>query len=1088
MQGAASPRRIISRIVVCLMFLLFAVCSQAQTELGTVRGIAQDASGAIVPGAAVTLTNQETNAAKSVTSNTDGAFEFPFLPVGTYRLEVKAQGFESYVARDILIRAREVRRIDASLTVGATTSEVTVEVGAATIATEGGYIAAGFSNKQFVDSPMSQQTFFPQRFMTTLPFVQSQNGNVNLRFAGQAPSQIAQNMDGIPNDGANNLTQNMNDFEDLQVVPVLNGAEFSRIGEFSMVSRRGSNQFHGRITYDLTNSFLNARSYFNPGKKPPYKEHRGVANFSGPIIKDKLFFYGAYNLDRIPSASYYTRVVPTTAFRNGDFSALATPLKNPFTGGTYAGNQLTGINATSLKIQNTYIPEPNTSVTGANYQFQHPFPTDLLKWDGFHTRIDWKSNPNNLVFGRFINRLTPYVLAGAFKGLGTWTRMRNSSQLMVNDTWTMSPRLVTSVEFGWTRDIIRDGDTISGVTPTNAADAISTIGLQGVNPQNFNVMGFPTMAITGYQTLSEPVGGLNQNRNDLFYSVISTYAKGKHVIKGGAQLRTFRDHPQAIPTDVFGSFTFNGSFTGNAYADFLLGLPFTSQRNQNALTNRTSTAYELGVFLADTFKVSPKLTLDYGLRWETFSPANYKDGLQYNYDPATGNVIIPTIGIPFKSSLYNSNINVVAGNPYTKADLWNFRPRVGVSYRLNGKTFVRGGIGSYTEALGNLYRLQGTGPFAVSQTYTNTFASGVPQFTFPNPFPATGTGAAVPSQSVIGYPSRTDQGTILQYTASVERELGNRFGLRISYAGSRSMGMNYLLETNKPKAQTKVFAASDRPRAQFVSTQVYMNDGNAKYDAGNIMINRRTTHTIVEAHYTFAQSTYDYGNLQDPYNHYQWNKDAYNSRHRFVLSTSYDLPFGRGRSFGSKAPGWVDAVIGGWQTTFVQFLQSGQYFTPTFSGSDPSGTNTSGGIPDRIGNGNLARGQRSASRYFDTTAFVCPGGSYNSNGTMVCPATPIGRYGNSGVNIIEGPGWHVSHLSALKKWKIYDRLTTTFQANVSNLFNSPHWDFPYANVSVTSGASQAGKVYQIKDAASNALGGQENAGPRQVSFRLRVEF
>ena len=354
--------------------LLSTASVYAQTELGTIRGVAHDPSGAIVPGAVVTLTNQQTNNSKTDTSSSEGEYEFPLLQPGVYRLEVTAPGFQSFTARDILIRTREVRRLDAGLLVGSANAEVTVEAGAATIATEGASISAGFDNKQFVDSPLSQQTFFPQTLMSALPFVQTQNGNVNLRFAGQPPSQIAQNMDGVPNDGANNLTQNMNDFEDLQVVPVSNGAEFSRIGEFSMVSRRGANQFHGRIAYDLTNSFLNARSFFNTGKKPPYKEHRGIANISGPIIRDKLFFYGAYNLDRIPSASYYTRSVPTVAFRNGDFSALSAPLRNPFTGGTYAGNKLTSINAVSQKVQDTYIPLPNISVTGGNYQFQHPFP------------------------------------------------------------------------------------------------------------------------------------------------------------------------------------------------------------------------------------------------------------------------------------------------------------------------------------------------------------------------------------------------------------------------------------------------------------------------------------------------------------------------------------------------------------------------------------------------------------------------------------------------------------------------------------------------------------------------------------------
>lgn len=1059
-----------------MLFVLFAaLCAHGQTELGTIRGVVMDQSGAILPHVQVTLTNQETNTPQTVLSNSEGAYEFSFLPVGTYRLEVANTGFEKFVAKDILIRAREIRRVDSKLTIGTVGSEVTVEAGTATIATEGGQISAGFDNKQFVDSPMSQQTFFPQTLMTTLPLVQSQNGNVNLRFAGQGPTQIAENMDGMPNDGANNLVQNMDDFEDLQVVPAQNSAEFSRIGEFSMASRRGSNRWHGRVTYDLANSWFNATPYFNT-TKPPFKEHRGTASVSGPIVRDKLFFYAAYNLDLIPASTYYQRNVPITPFRSGNFSSISTPLKNPFgvTGATFAGNQLTGINPVSQKVQDLYIPTPTTTGSNNNYQFLHPFPTDLMKWNGVTGRVDYNLTKNDQVFARFINRITPYILAGSFKQLGTWTRTRNSSSLVGNETHIFSPKVVSSLEFGWSRDYIIDGQTTHGITPTLAPAAISAIGLQGVNPQNFNVMGFPTMSINGFQTLTQNVGGVNGNRNDFFGSSITTISSGKHVIRTGAQLRYFHDNPQLIPADTFGSFVFNGTFTGNAYADFLLGLPYSSTRS-NPITNRTSTAYELGIFATDTIKITPKLTADIGLRWELFPSGRYDDGLQYNWDPVTGNVIVTPEGLTKKKAFYPPGINVVAGNPFPNANLTNLRPRVGAAYRISDKFVVRGGIGVYTEALGNLYRLQGGGPFAVSETYINSIVGqtattpGTPQFSFPNPFAASNTNAVPPSQSVVGYPTDTKQGTITQFSLTVEKELPYRIGSRVSYVGSRSAGMNYNLEINKPAPSTTPFTAASRPYRQFVSAQQVMNDGQASYDALQFELIRRTKGVVVEAHYTLSNSMYDFGNLQNPYNHYLWNRDAYNARNRFVLSTSYDLPFGRGRAHFSNAPRWADAVIGGWQTTFVEYLQSGQYFSPSFSGSDPSGTNTSGGLPDRIGNGNLPRGQRSATRYFDATAFAVP---------------KLGTFGNSGINILEGPGLHLSHLSVLKRWRLVDGISAVFQANASNLLNSPHWDFPRTDIFVP---TTVGRVYQLKDSGS-ALGGRELSGPRQLAFRLRIEF
>lgn len=324
-----------------LWLLLVSALTLAQNDLATIRGVITDQSGAMVAGAVVNATNTATAAAHEVTSNEQGEFEIPYLVQGTYRLTVTAGGFQSFVAQDVLIRARELRRLDAQLTVGSASSKVDVSAGAAVISTEGSQVSGGFNNTQFVNSALSQQTFFPQSYMTTLASVQTQNGNVNLRFAGQGPGQIAEAMDGMINDGANNLVQNMNDFEDLQVIPVNNTAEYSRVGQFTMVSRGGGNQFHGRFEYDLANSYFNARSFFSP-TKTPFKAHRGLANVSGPIIKDKLFFYAAYNFDRVPASSYYTRNVATDKMRIGDFSDYlrqtpAVIIKDPLTNSAFPG-------------------------------------------------------------------------------------------------------------------------------------------------------------------------------------------------------------------------------------------------------------------------------------------------------------------------------------------------------------------------------------------------------------------------------------------------------------------------------------------------------------------------------------------------------------------------------------------------------------------------------------------------------------------------------------------------------------------------------------------------------------------------------
>jgi hypothetical protein len=1055
--------------------LLISGIAFAQTDLATLRGIVTDQSGAAVPNAKLTLLNTGTNIPRESLSNENGDFEIPYVVQGTYTLTVSSQGFKNFIANDLLIRAREMRRLDVKLELGAVGTEVTVSGGAAIIATEGSQIASGFSREAFVNSPLSQ-SFFPQAFMTTLPNVQTQQGGFNMRFAGQPSAQVAENMDGVPSDGTVNLVQNMQDFEDLNVVSTNNTAEYSRIGQFSMASKGGTNALHGRVYYDLNNSALRARTFFE-GRKIPYKEHRGGANVSGRIIKNKLFFYAAYSLVRIPSSSLYLRDVPTAAMRAGDFSGQAV-IRDPFNGRTpFPDHRIPAsrINPVSAKTQDQFIPTPNRGAAGTlfqNYQFVFPWPTDLYKWDSVTDRVDWVISSKNQMFGRFINRMTPYVLNGPFEQLGAWTRKRNHYSIAINDTHTFSPRLVNTALFGWAKDYFIDGEETGGVVPQKGDAAVAAIGLQGVNRGGYSVMGFPTMTIAGITQLRQQPGGVNLDRNDYTFTDSLTYSLGRHVLKTGAALRTFRDFNGGIAEGNYGTFSFDGSMTGDGtrsgvgYADFLLGVPQQSTR-LDPLTNRRQNAYELGLFLTDTFKVNSKLTLDLGLRWDYFRHAKYEDGLQYNWDPTTGNVIVPQDAIARISPLYPKTIPVTAGDVFPSPKMTNFRPRLGAAYRVTDKFVVRGGYGIYSETLGPLHRAQGTGPFQIAETYINSIVNGAPVLTFPNPYPSTLAAAGVPSQSVSGYPLDTSNGAIHQFNVSIEREVA-KFGLRGSYIGSRSRGLNYSIALNKPQPSLIRFTADRRPYPQYVGASYSYSDGASNYDAGQFEVTRRAGGLFLNAHYTFSNASSNFLNLENPYKHDYWNRDAFNSRHRFVFNTTYDLPFGKGRTHMSSAPKIVEQAFGGWQLGWIAYLQSGQYYNPVFSGSDPSNTNTLGGIPDRIGNGNLD--SLSPDRLFDPSAFAVP---------------PQGRFGNSGVNILEGPGLNLHHLSAVKQFAITERVKFVLQTMLTNVANHPIFDFPTGNSLNISVPGSVARATQLRDAGT---GGREMSGPRQFQFRFRVEF
>ena len=349
------------------------------------------------------------------------------------------------------------------------------------------------------------------------------------------------------------------------------------------------------------------------------------------------------------------------------------------------------------------------------------------------------------------------------------------------------------------------------------------------------------------------------------------------------------------------------------------------------------------------------------------------------------------------SPLYPDTINVVAGQVVPNPKKGNLRPRVGVAYRFANDLVIRGGYGQFSEYFGRFARGFGGGPFEITEDYQNEIVNGQPLFSFPNPFPDLSL-ANVPSQNIEGYPTDTDNGVIHQFNLSIEKQIQS-VGFRVSYLGSRNRGMNYRLNINKPQPSLEPFSADRRPFPQFVNATSWREDGETDYDALQFKVNRRMGNLQIDAHYTYSQSMSNMLNTQNPHAPLVWNRDAFNSRHRSVVNLNWDVPLGKGKRVLGNAPAAVDAILGGWTASWISFFQSGQFFSPSFSGADPSNTQSFGGLPDRISDGNLSPGSRDINRWFDASAFVAP---------------PAGRFGNSGVNVLEGPGWNLHHLSMLK--------------------------------------------------------------------------
>jgi hypothetical protein len=1073
------PKMKANSAVLALLLLLsvLSISSYGQEGLSTLRGTATDASGAVVPGVTVTAREVLTNVVvRTVTTDAQGNYEMPALKSGSYQVTATLAGFKKSVVDDVLLQSNQVKRVDIKLEVGEVTNQVTVSAASATIQTEEGKIGSDFkAEEQYASLPIPGNAFSGTwAVLAVLPDVQRQPGDWGSpTFAGQGGSQIHMGQDGVKEETTNSQTVNMEAVAELKAVVVNNTADYSRVGYFDTITKSGTNDFHFDGSYYYRTSAAAARGFFEEEKTPVIYHTFNLAA-SGPIIKNKTFFYALWNGERVPAHSFHLINVPTDAMRKGDFSALGTII-DPTTNSPFPGNVIpdSRISSVAKATQDLLIPAPNRgdpNVPVNNFSWTHNWPDDQFNANVFMVRIDHQLSEKNSLYGRIQMYFPQYVLVGNYPET-VWTKTRHSYSWAVTDTHTFSPAVVNSFTFGGNFDSENYDGTVDGVQPASGAELVKQMGLQGVNQAGISTPGgSPVLNISGYDQISIVPGGYDRPGENFNVADSVSWAKGKHVLKIGGELRTYSFYNEIVSNDNYGNFSFDGAFTGDAYADFLLGIPISSTR-LNPLVNRTDTSKELGLFVTDTFKVTKNLTLDLGLRWDRFTSTTYKDGLMYNWDPSTGNVIVPQDAMSKISPLYPSNITVAAGDVVPKPDEWNFVPRIGFAYRLDDKTVIRGGYGIFNEFMPSTSssggRVNGGGPFEIAETYTNSITNGAPFFQMPNPFPTSLVSAEIPSQDVRAIPMKTKNGQIHQFNVSLERQIGD-IGVRLSYIGSRNRNMNYSIGTNMPEPSLIPFSDNRRPFPQFVGTTVYRTDGGQNYDSMSLNVNRRVGQVTFDAHWTWAHGMNNTPFVGDgiqvnPYEPLQWSRDFF-AKHRVVVNAMWDLPFGHGKRYGANVPSAVNQVIGGWSVTWVAYFMTGQYFSPTFSGADPSNTNTYGGYPDRVCNGNYDPGKRDINNWFDASCFQ---------------VSQPGHFGNSGANVLEGPGMNVNNMTFQKNFKITERMQFDIMTLVGNIFNHPNFLPPSADIS-TSDVGVISSTYGYYAA--------ERANARMIEFRARLRF
>jgi hypothetical protein len=1113
----ARLNRCLFLLAIFACFVLCALDASAQSTFGSIRGTVQDVSGAVVPDAAITIHSLDENSERNVTTDGSGDFVAENLKPGHYKLTVHHDGFADAVVESAALEARQELRVPITLTIATEATVVQVSAAPDAINTENGTLSDSKDNQLITQLPLNNRatTTSPLAALSLSANVQ-QDSSGNIALSGASSSMVNFSVDGIStanvrqNGALQDAYPSQEGISAVRVTAFNNSAEFSQVGDVTFTTKSGTNQYHGSLFEYLQNDALDASPYGFSGKAPK-KFNTFGGSLGGPLSiphlyngKDKTFFFADYEGNRRTTAVAQQFLVPTAAERNGDLTALGGPVIPQ-----------SSINPTAKALL-AYYPLPNVSGQ-SNYNYEN-FQATPARTDGADIRVDQTITAKQSAYARFSRKNITEDYANPL--LPNDVDSVHNRSLLVSYTYTITPKVVNEFRFGFTNAITSVGFPIEG------ADALTQLQLTGVDiSQHPTTHAFPTFnfsAGTGFTPIGRDKTGVTQSKT-LQFTDNSTWTIGKHTLKAGIDARRVRyfDVELFLPSDDFGQFTFQPTFTGNSFGDFLEGSP-TNLFFAVSSPDVGGTAWQYGLFAQDEFQLSSKLTVNYGLRWQVL-PAMHEDGGNLaNFDQRNNSIVVPDNLSAYlaKENLQNSNLAfqqsfnacnlantslpcssyVTASQDHLPQGLrntyyGNFQPRVSLAYRPfnDTKTVIRAGFGIFTMTnLGPLSFNNSGNPTSNLHTYVNTTtAAGSPLIQFPNTAPPTvgvQYGGGGLDQAV--NPNYRDPQSN-QWNLTVERQLTSNDTLRASYVGMHSYRLNVTEDLNQIPASTTPYqttAASPYvdPRAPYnnwFTLYSTFNAGTANYEAMEVEATHRMSHGLYfDANYTLAKNLADnqgstptafagevnYGipitdrfNVASDYGNVEGTR-----RNRFLLTGLYQLPFGQGRTF-LNTGGWKNLLFGGWEMNNVTLLESGPWLTPSISTSfDQSNTNVvnRGATlrPDVVST-DYNKG-KSRAQYFNLAAFSpTPAGA--------------GRFGNAGVGILQGPGTEAVSLGLAKSFPLNERVKVRFESTFTNVLNHTNFAPPATQIDNAT-------TFGVLSAPQTA----ENAGNRTGQAALRIDF
>jgi len=1065
----------------CILTALIAVgCClplNAQQYYGALTGTVTDPAGAPVVGAAVSVVNLAQGNRITVQTSQDGIYRFPNLMPGTYRLETEMRGFKKLVREPLLVESERTLTADLRLEIGDLAQTVEVTDTPSIIETERPQTTQTFEGRLVLQVPLDVNARSDMRtIVSSLPGAYY-GFSGRMMINGARTSQVSWDNDGLANRSpwAGNMQQesslNVDSLQAIKFTLVNAGAESRAPARVSALTKSGTNVFHGSIFLDTMHSIFNANDHNAPAgaKKPFARTNYEGYSVDGPVYlpriydgRNRTFFLHSLTLNQSPwrQAGFVTS--PNSQLRSGDFSNFRDPegqiipILDPLTGEQFPGNRIPAsrLYSGSRAFIDKIFPLPNLD----RYQDNLYLPV-LSETDGksvrMDLRIDQVINPKNNFFVRYSRLWNPEGAAYRDFGVGKNASLFTIDSFVVTDSHIFTPTLVNEFRFG------RSGVGNRQYIDLKASEMVNLLGLRGIPPvlvseERRNI---PDLHVTGLQYITPWAGdGTNENHLWEIFDNVS-WIRNRHTVSFGTNFR--KDVVGSRTYDRPGTFTFDGTFSNYGLADFLLGIPSYAVKPypRAALGPDVKSGWYMGWWVQDDFKLSPRMTLNFGLRWDVNFPGKADGDLYYNFDPVTGALVLPNQKaidsiIPIFPKTIKTVTASAAGYPsrLRKTDWNNLAPRFGLAWRPWGeRTVVRAAYGIYINevSLSPLIQLSWSSPWGGSESFTNRLLNNRPIWQWPDAFPSTEPGESSfgGTYSAGGFIANLKNPYTQQWNLTIERQIAD-IAVRIQYVGVKSNQLLWLRggwgDYNTPPPSTIPFTESRRPYPQYGQINYLENGGNQIYHGLNIAAERRLRQGVTfNSQFTWSRNftdTYDGpGDLPDLRYDFGLGNPVWNRRGmrgnqpenpKFKWTTLFyaELPIGKGKLVGRTMNPVLNQVLGGWAVSGNLNIETGWWFSPYYwGGTDPSATNFRMGSPDVVGPIN-----------FKNTDLK-PGDLFINPSAFTLPPDNIGRFGNAGLTFLQEPTWWVFDMGLHKSFPIRERLRFELNARMQDAFNHGYY-------------------------------------------------